>query len=62
MLFRSAVKSFFTSGELLKEINSTIIALIPKSQILRGLKTIGQLFATILYTNAYQRFWLIGLN
>lgn len=48
-----AIKSFFESGMLLKEVNGTIITLVPKNG--------GFLFhAAILCANVSMRSWQIG--
>jgi len=52
-----AIKDFFKSGNLLKEINSTAVTLIPQTRL--RLKILGRSLAAIPFTSALQRFWPI---
>lgn len=52
-----AIKDFFKSCNLLKEINSTAVTLIPQTRL--RLKILGRSLAAIPFTSALQRFWPI---
>lgn len=56
-----AVNDFFSSGHLLKEVNATILALIPKYLMLARLLISDLLRAAILFIKSLQKSWQIGL-
>ena len=51
---------FFSSRELLKESNSTTIALVPKIPILKELGIIGLYLAATQSISVFPRSWQIG--
>ena len=57
-----AVESFFNSGSMLREINYTIIALVPRYQTLNLCLIIGQYPAVIRFTSAYRRLLPQGVK
>ena len=51
----AAIREFFQNGVLLKESNSTLIALIPKVPNPSKMGDLGPSPATILFINAFQK-------
>ena len=57
--FCEAIREFFSSGQLLKQMNHSIIALVPKSTSAPEWNTIGQQLAAVFLIRLFQKYWLL---
>lgn len=57
----AAINSFFDSNILLKEVNATIVTLVPKKINPLRMGDSDQFLVAIWFTNASPKFWVTGL-